>query len=181
MFLCTRAGILRGRSRRGLYGDTIEEIDWSAGRILETLGQLGIDDNTLVVFTSENGPWLSQKLHGGSAGPFFEGNPAGIIPPDSYRVVHSPVNVLHVCVVENCHPIVPNESKPDVNLLPGLFVLMRCIDEQRIDHRLEAVRFAPLPRKACGSGARTRTWIGGSKGRCPTSWTTPEQDRGILS
>ena len=63
----------KGRSRRGLYGDTIEEIDWSAGRILETLGQLGIDDNTLVVFTSDNGPWLSQKLHGGSAGPFFEG------------------------------------------------------------------------------------------------------------
>ena len=69
---------------------------------------------------------------------FFDSShhPAGIIPPDSYRVVHSPVNFPHVCVVENCHPIVPNESKPDVNLLPGLFVLMRCIDEQRIDHRL---------------------------------------------
>ena len=77
---------------------------------------------------------------------FFDSSnhPAGIIPPDSYRVVHSPVNVPHVCVVENCHPIVPNESKPDVNLLPGLFVLMRCIDEQRIDHRLEPVRFAPV-------------------------------------
>jgi len=62
-----------GRSRRGLYGDTIEEIDWSAGQILQTLDELGIDDNTLVVFTSDNGPWLSQKLSGGSAGPFFEG------------------------------------------------------------------------------------------------------------
>ena len=64
---------MRGHSRRGLYGDTIEEIDWSAGRVLETLKQLGVDENTLVVFTSDNGPWLSQKLDGGSAGPFFEG------------------------------------------------------------------------------------------------------------
>jgi arylsulfatase A-like enzyme len=62
-----------GTSLRGLYGDTIEEIDWSCGQILKTLREKGIEDNTLVVFTSDNGPWLSKKLHGGSAGPFFEG------------------------------------------------------------------------------------------------------------
>jgi len=63
----------RGKSRRGLYGDVVEELDWSCGEVLETLGALGIENNTLVVFTSDNGPWLAKKLDGGSAGPFREG------------------------------------------------------------------------------------------------------------
>lgn len=48
----------KGKSAGGPYGDTIEEIDWSSGEILKTLKELGIDDNTLVVFTSDNGPWI---------------------------------------------------------------------------------------------------------------------------
>lgn len=48
----------KGKSAGGPYGDTIEEIDWSCGEILKTLKELGIDDNTLVVFTSDNGPWI---------------------------------------------------------------------------------------------------------------------------
>lgn len=63
----------RGKSPRGLYGDAVEEIDWSVGRILKTLANVGLEKETLVVFTSDNGPWLSKKLAGGSAGPFFEG------------------------------------------------------------------------------------------------------------
>jgi uncharacterized sulfatase len=47
----------QGRSRASLYGDVVEEIDWSVGRILETLARLGLDDRTLVIFTSDNGPW----------------------------------------------------------------------------------------------------------------------------
>ncbi|MFC2015755.1 sulfatase-like hydrolase/transferase [Chloroflexota bacterium] len=47
----------RGRSRAGLYGDTVEEVDWSVGEILRTLETLGLDDKTLVLFTSDNGPW----------------------------------------------------------------------------------------------------------------------------
>ncbi|MFC1537215.1 sulfatase [Gemmatimonadota bacterium] len=57
-----------GTSRRGLYGDVIQEIDWSVGRILDSLDSLGLSENTLVMFTSDNGPWMSQKLHGGNAG-----------------------------------------------------------------------------------------------------------------
>jgi len=57
-----------GSSRRGLYGDVIEEIDWSVGRILDTLDRLGLSENTLVLFTSDNGPWWHMKLHGGTAG-----------------------------------------------------------------------------------------------------------------
>ncbi len=62
-----------GKSASGLYGDVIEEIDWSTGRILETLKRLGLDERTLVLFTSDNGPWLVQGNHGGSAGPLREG------------------------------------------------------------------------------------------------------------
>ena len=57
-----------GRSARGLYGDVIEEIDYGVGEILATLEQEGLDDQTIVVFTSDNGPWLSYRTHGGSAG-----------------------------------------------------------------------------------------------------------------
>lgn len=62
-----------GKSPRGLYGDTVEEIDGSAGRILEHLRKQGLAKNTLVFFTSDNGPWLIQKLAGGSAGLLREG------------------------------------------------------------------------------------------------------------
>jgi arylsulfatase A-like enzyme len=63
----------RGKSLRGLYGDVIEEIDWGVGRILETLRSEGLAENTLVVFTSDNGPWLIFDQHGGSAGLLREG------------------------------------------------------------------------------------------------------------
>ncbi|MEI6865320.1 sulfatase [Flavicella sp.] len=59
----------KGKSKRGLYGDVIEEIDWSMGQILKTLESLGLDDNTLVIFTSDNGPWKLDNGEGGSALP----------------------------------------------------------------------------------------------------------------
>lgn len=63
----------KGKSKRGLYGDVIMEIDWSVGQILNTLKKLNLDDNTLVIFTSDNGPWLSYGTRGGSALPLREG------------------------------------------------------------------------------------------------------------
>jgi arylsulfatase A-like enzyme len=63
----------QGKSDQGLYGDVVMELDWSVGQILATLEQLGIDDDTLVIFTSDNGPWLSYGNHGGSAGVLREG------------------------------------------------------------------------------------------------------------
>jgi arylsulfatase A-like enzyme len=63
----------KGKSERGLYGDVIEEIDWSVGRILAALKDNGLDERTLVLFTSDNGPWLSYGDHAGSAGPLREG------------------------------------------------------------------------------------------------------------
>lgn len=62
-----------GKSARGLYGDSMEEVDWSTGEILRTLRETGLAENTLVVFTSDNGPWLTQGVVGGTAGLLREG------------------------------------------------------------------------------------------------------------
>ncbi|MCH2277244.1 MAG: sulfatase [Acidobacteriota bacterium] len=62
-----------GVTENGLYGDVIMEIDWSVGQILTTLDRFGLDEQTLVVFTSDNGPWLVKGSHSGSAGPLREG------------------------------------------------------------------------------------------------------------
>ncbi|MFC4871948.1 sulfatase-like hydrolase/transferase [Negadavirga shengliensis] len=60
----------RGRER-GLYGDVVEEVDWGVGQVQETLTDEELDENTFVVFTSDNGPWVVMDQPGGSAGLFF--------------------------------------------------------------------------------------------------------------
>ena len=63
----------RGSSARGIYGDVIQEIDWSVGEILAAIKKNGLDERTLVIFTSDNGPWLNYGDHAGSAEPLREG------------------------------------------------------------------------------------------------------------
>lgn len=63
----------KGKSKSGLFGDVMMEVDWSVGRIIDTLRKNELDKNTLVIFTSDNGPWLSYGDHAGSAGPLREG------------------------------------------------------------------------------------------------------------
>jgi predicted neuraminidase len=63
----------KGKSQRGLYGDVIEEIDWSVGQIMKALDDHQLTEKTLLMFTSDNGPWLSYGNHSGSAGPLREG------------------------------------------------------------------------------------------------------------
>ena len=62
-----------GTSERGIYGDVIQEIDWSVGQIFETLKTEGLDENTYVIFTTDNGPWLVFGENGGSAGLLYGG------------------------------------------------------------------------------------------------------------
>ena len=59
------SGSYKDKTRSGLYGDVIAEIDWSVGQILEALRREKLDDDTLVMFTSDNGPWLSYGNHAG--------------------------------------------------------------------------------------------------------------------
>jgi len=63
----------RGKSKQGMYGDVIQEVDYNIGKIMQTLKEEGLDKNTLVIFTSDNGPWLNFGNHAGSAGGFREG------------------------------------------------------------------------------------------------------------
>lgn len=63
----------KGKSRAGIYGDAVEELDWSVGQVLATLRREGIAENTLVFFTSDNGPWLIMGDQGGSAGLLKDG------------------------------------------------------------------------------------------------------------
>lgn len=67
------SGKFRGKSPRGLYGDVVEELDWSVGEVLKELRVTGLAANTMVFFTSDNGPWLIMNEAGGSAGPLRDG------------------------------------------------------------------------------------------------------------
>jgi len=62
-----------GRSQNGRFGDWVEEVDWSVGQVLDTLRAQGLDKDTIVLFTSDNGPWLTKGADGGSAGPLRGG------------------------------------------------------------------------------------------------------------
>ena len=74
----------KGKSRAGLFGDVMMEIDWSVGQIVGAIRRHNLEENTLVVFTSDNGPWLSYGNHAGSAAPLREGK--GTMFEGGYRV-----------------------------------------------------------------------------------------------
>jgi arylsulfatase A-like enzyme len=63
----------KGKSANGTYGDWVEEVDWSVGRVLDTLRELKLTERTFVLFTSDNGPWLMRGKDGGTAGPLHGG------------------------------------------------------------------------------------------------------------
>jgi len=63
----------KGKTKRGLYGDVLEEIDWSVGQVMAALRKNHLDRDTFFIFASDNGPWLSYGNHAGSAGPLREG------------------------------------------------------------------------------------------------------------
>ena len=63
----------KGKSKQGKYGDVIMEIDWSVGQIIKALAKNGLENDTLVIFASDNGPWRNFGNHAGSVGPLREG------------------------------------------------------------------------------------------------------------
>jgi arylsulfatase A len=63
----------RGKSRNGLYGDWVEEMDWSVGQVMAAVKDSGLADRTLIIFSSDNGPWLAQNTNAGTAGPLRGG------------------------------------------------------------------------------------------------------------
>lgn len=125
----------RGKSLRGVYGDVIEEIDWSVGQVLQTLRDLDLAKNTVVVFTSDNGPWLAFKTHGGSAGPLragkgttFEGGQRvptifwgpGLVKPGVVDGMGSTIDLLET-FAHLAHVDAPTDRKMDgYDLTPAL-------------------------------------------------------------
>jgi len=124
----------RGTTKRGLYGDAVEEVDWSVGEILAALKKHGLEKDTLVMFMSDNGPWLVYGNHAGSAFPLREGktttwdggtrvpfiaNWPGHIPADS----------------------VQKEMACAIDLLP---TLAKRVDAKLPDHKIDGIDIWPL-------------------------------------
>ena len=126
----------RGKSKNGLYGDWVEEVDASTGRVLDTLRELKLSENTLVLFTSDNGPWLIQGKEGGIAGPLrggkggtYEGGmreptiawwPGHVPPGATCDAIAGEIDVLPTFVTL-AGGTLPTDNKIDgVNILPLL-------------------------------------------------------------
>lgn len=138
----------KGKSNLGLYGDVIEEIDASVGTILETLKKHSLDKNTLVIFTSDNGPWLSYGNHGGSKGMLREGKgtefEGGVRVP---FVARWPGKILAASL--------SNEPTMTIDLLPtlvgyagGVIKTESKIDGKNISEIIEAKPNAKSPQEA---------------------------------
>jgi arylsulfatase A-like enzyme len=125
----------RGKTEAGLYGDVIMEIDWSVGEIMKTLKQYNLEKNTLVVFTSDNGPWLNFGNHAGSTGGLREGKGSsweggqkepcvmrwpGIIPAGTVcNKLSSTIDLLPT-IAAICNGQLPTHKIDGVNILPLL-------------------------------------------------------------
>ncbi len=136
-----------GRTRRGLFGDVISEIDASVGAVLGALRRNGLERDTLVVFTSDNGPWLSYGDHAGSAGPFREGKgttfEGGVRVP---CVVRWPGRVPRGRV--NDEPVMTIDLLPTVATLAGADLPSAPIDGRDIGPILLGRRGARSPHEA---------------------------------
>jgi arylsulfatase A-like enzyme len=124
----------RGKTKRGLYGDACEEVDWSTGQILAALKQHGLDNDTLILFMSDNGPWLVYGNHAGSAYPLREGKTTSWeggtrVPFIARWPGHIPPGK------------VSNEIAMTIDLLP---TLAKLIGAKLPDHKIDGLDIWPL-------------------------------------
>ncbi|TLD71231.1 sulfatase [Phragmitibacter flavus] len=122
------------KSPHGLYADVIEEIDWSTGEILRALKENGLDENTLVIFTSDNGPWLNYGTHSGVATPLREGK--GTVWEGGVRVPF----------IARWPGVIPagttmNEPAMTIDMLP---TIAKILDAKLPDHRIDGLDVLPL-------------------------------------
>ena len=125
----------KGKSEQGMFGDVMMEIDWSVGEIIKALEKNGIDKNTLVIFTSDNGPWLNFGNHAGSTGGLREGKgnsfeggqrepclmlwPGQIAPGTICNKLASTIDILPtIAAITRSH--LPERKIDGVNILPLL-------------------------------------------------------------
>ncbi|GAA4315492.1 sulfatase [Compostibacter hankyongensis] len=153
----------KGKSKQGLFGDVMMEIDWSVGQIMKTLKAGGLDKNTLVIFTSDNGPWLTFGNHAGSTGGLREGKattweggqrePAifrwpGIVPPGTVcNQLSCTIDILPTLAAITGAPLPPHKID-GINILPLLKDESRASPRDHLffyfrKNSLEAVREGP--------------------------------------
>ena len=117
----------KGKSEQGLYGDVIMEIDWSVGEVMKALEKNGMEKNTLVIFTSDNGPWLNFGHHAGSTGGLREGKGASFEGGQREPCIMKWPG--HIAEGTIC-----NKLASTIDLLPTLAVLTNCaLPEKKID------------------------------------------------
>jgi len=169
----------RGKSHNGRYGDWVEEVDWGVGRVLDTLRELSLSENTLVIFSSDNGPWLTKGADGGEAGLLrggkgstFEGGvreptiawwPGKIAPGSACDAVAGNIDLLPTFVAV-AGGALPTDRKIDGSDISGL-LLGKTTESPREAHyyfkgyKLEAVRsgkwkLALVGQQQAGSGKK---------------------------
>lgn len=124
----------KGKSKQGTYGDVIMEIDWSVGKVLKALKDNGLDNNTLVIFTSDNGPWLNYGNHAGSSGGLREGK--GVSFEGGQRVP---------CIVrwKGVTPVgtICNKLSSTIDLLPTIAAVTNA---KLPDNKIDGVNILPL-------------------------------------
>jgi arylsulfatase len=124
----------KGKSKQGMFGDVMMEIDWSVGEILRTLKEQGIDKNTIVIFTSDNGPWLNFGNHAGSSSGFREGK--GTVWEGGLRVP---------CIVRwkgrLQEGVVCNKLSSTIDLMPTIAAITGTILPA---HKIDGVNLLPL-------------------------------------
>lgn len=123
-----------GKSGAGLFGDVMMEVDWSVGEIIRALKKNDIEDNTLVVFTSDNGPWLSYGDHAGTAKPLREGK--GTMWEGGYRVPTVMQWPGKIPADSTC-----NELASTIDLFPTIANL---IDAKLPEHKIDGIDIASL-------------------------------------
>ena len=99
MCVCVYVYTFVGTSKRGLFGDAAQELDWLAGQVMSSVESAGVAENTITFFTSDNGPWTVEHLNGGSAGPFRDGKGSVWEGIRIFRVcMHVYTFILYLCI-----------------------------------------------------------------------------------
>lgn len=136
------SGRFRGKSPHGLYGDVIEELDWSVGEVLGTLKKHGLDRNTLVMFSSDNGPWFlgspgglrgrkGTTYEGGVREPFLARMPGRIPSGKVCQGVASTMDVLPT-VARLCEAALPAQPLDGIDIWPLLTAQKPSLDREAL-------------------------------------------------
>jgi len=124
----------KGKSEQGLYGDVMMEIDWSVQQIVETLKEQGIEQNTLIIFTSDNGPWLNYGNHNGSTSGLREGKGTSWEGGTRMPCIMSWPNVIEKGMVNN-------KLSSTIDILPTLAAITGA---KLPDHQIDGINLLPL-------------------------------------